>query len=88
MTELIKQYAWLRYLADYCGVNLLFAAEIFAVLPYALRSYRIQKIFEALQEYWRTDCMPKEKLQAYSQKRLFTFLGMLLLMINCAYLPI
>ena len=41
MSGKIKEYKAFRRWADYCGVHLLFAAEIFAVLPYALRSYRI-----------------------------------------------
>lgn len=76
-----------KLLADFSGVNLLFAAEILAVLPYALRSYRIQSFFSAFKIYWRHDRMPKEKITILDEKRMITIMIGTALAVNLMYIP-
>lgn len=72
-----------NYLNDICG-NLIatFSAPL-ALIPYLLRSFRIRKMFDSRDEYCKTDKIPRESIQRWSEDRvikiLISFLFMILL---------
>ena len=85
MKALLKEYNTFRALTDVAGTMFSIFAQYFAAIPYLLRSLRIRFMFEARENFWISQVMPKATIEFWSDWRLSTFatIAMLLLSLPC-----
>lgn len=82
--SLIKEYETFRCITDAAGTLFSLFAQYYAAIPYLLRALRIKIMFEAREEYWFRDNMPRERILYWSDWRLSLYATLIML---CFSLP-
>ena len=70
MKEWVERSQFLLWFADTNGFMIPFFSEVLAIMPYLLRSLRIQKMFNAREVYARMDIMPKRMIWNWREARI------------------
>lgn len=70
MALLNDRYYWFKIVTDMSGTIFVFIAEALAIVPYLLRSLRIERMFAARETYWSTNVMPKEAIAFWREERM------------------
>jgi hypothetical protein len=61
------QPQWWIWFVDFGGRLILPVSEMLAILPYLLRSLRIQKMFQAREIFCQTDMIPKRMIWKWKE---------------------
>ena len=70
MAEWVNSQTWETWFTDANGYMILCFSEVLAIVPYLLRSLRIQKMFQAREIYAKTDSMPKRMIWNWREARI------------------
>ena len=84
----LESNSWFVVLMDINGGMLISFSELMAILPYFLRSLRIQKMFDFRELYWETDKMPKDLIRKWSEARVMFFFLMGLFICGIIYMSL
>jgi hypothetical protein len=81
MADWVQTRKFMTKFADANGYMLLCFSEVLAIVPYLLRSLRIQKMFEAREIYCNTDVMPKTMIWKWREARIIRIF-MIIVVVN------
>jgi hypothetical protein len=78
----------MAWFADMNGYMILCFSEVLAIVPYLLRSLRIQKMFKAREIYARTDSIPKRMIWKWREVRIIKIFLICLMLLVASYMAV
>jgi hypothetical protein len=85
MAEWVDKQKFLIWFADANGYMLLCFSEVLAIVPYLLRSLRIQNMFKAREIYCNTDVMPKQMIWKWREARIIRIFMSIVIISSSVY---
>ena len=75
---------WKRF-SDFNGYSIFLFSEPMAIIPYLLRSLRIQKMFKAREIYCQTGTIPKQMIRNWNETRIMKIMLSIVFVVGLTY---
>ena len=75
---------WKRF-SDFNGYSIFLFSEPMAIIPYLLRSLRIQKMFKAREIYCQTGTIPKQMIRNWNETRIMKIMLSIVFVVGITY---